>query len=76
MPWFPEGVTKLVHANGVNVRKLGVLRAYLPEHAPVSRLILSEMASRVIKNHIRHIMRTHKLLGRLAPCPTALVGVE
>lgn len=55
-----EGLVKLVHGKGVNVRKLGVLRSHLAEASPGARLILSEMVIRVIKNALRHVLRLHR----------------
>ena len=55
-----DGLIRVIHAKGVNVRKLGVLRSQLVEGTPIEKLILSEMLARVIKNHLRFIMRNKR----------------
>lgn len=55
-----DGLIRVIHAKGVNVRKLGVLRSQLVEGTPIEKLILSEMLARVIKNHLRLIMRRER----------------
>ena len=68
------GLVQLIHARGLNVRKLGALRSYLPESSPVARLILLEMCARVVKNLVRGLMRRHRA-GAL-PCVALTVMVS
>ena len=55
--WPADGLIKLVHSYGVNVRKLGVVRSHVQSSPALCTLILSEMVARVVKIQIKACMR-------------------
>jgi hypothetical protein len=69
-----DGLVRLLHGHGVNVRKMGVVRSYLDPQSPVAAVILEEMCARVVKNRIRDTMRHHGTGGVVVVVVVVVVG--
>jgi hypothetical protein len=60
-----ETLPKLLHEKGINMRYLGLIWSQL-KNKTARKILLSEMAARVIKHRIRNLWRSSQTLGALS----------